>query len=155
MQIGRMCASHLEYACKVKLPAKWDGPRRFCGYYRPLNHQTSMIHTYPLPLIEDVLAQLGKSTTFSAHDLYPSFWQIRMVPEDIKKITVITKNGLFEWLMMPFGLKNAIGTLSRVMNEIFRDEFDSSVKVFVNDFNIHAWTGFWKEHLPHLRRVLS
>jgi len=64
-----------------------------------------MIHTYLLPLIKDVLAQLGKSTTFLAHDLYRSFWQIKMVPEDIKKTTLITNNGLFEWLMMPFGLK--------------------------------------------------
>jgi hypothetical protein len=64
-----------------------------------------MIHTYLLPLIKDVLAQLGQSTTFLAHDLYPSFWQIKMVPEDIKKTTLITNNGLFEWLVMPFGLK--------------------------------------------------
>jgi hypothetical protein len=64
-----------------------------------------MIHTYPLPLIKDVLAQLGKSTTFLAHDLYLGFWQIRMVSEDINKTTLITNNGLFEWLVMPFGLK--------------------------------------------------
>ncbi len=38
--------------------------------------------------------------------------------------------------------KNAISTFSRVMNETFRDEFDSFVKVFVDDLNIHAWTGF-------------
>jgi hypothetical protein len=35
MQIGKMCASHLEYACKVILLAKWDGPKRFCGDYIP------------------------------------------------------------------------------------------------------------------------
>jgi hypothetical protein len=45
--------------------------------------------------------------------------------------------------------KNAIGTFSRVMNETFRDEFDSFVKVFVDELNIHAWTGFLK-HLPQL-----
>jgi hypothetical protein len=58
-----------------------------------------------------------------------------MVPKVIKNTTVITKNGLFEWLVMPFGLKNAIGTFSRVMNEIFRDELDSFVRVFVDDIN--------------------
>jgi len=52
-----------------------------------------------------------------------------MVLEEIKKITVITKNVLSEWLMMPFGLKSAISTFSKVMNEIFRDELDSFVKV--------------------------
>jgi hypothetical protein len=78
-----------------------------------------------------------------------------MVLKDIKKIIVITKNGLFELLVMPFGLKNAIGTFSKVMNEIFKDEFDNFVKVFVDDLNIHASTRFWKEHLPHLHKVLS
>ncbi len=76
-----------------------------------------------------------------------------MGPEDIKKTTVITKNGLFEWLVMPSGLKTAIGTFSRMMNEIFRDEADSFVKVFVDNLNIHAWTRFWKEHLPHLHHI--
>jgi hypothetical protein len=78
-----------------------------------------------------------------------------MVLEDIKKTTNITKNGLFKLLVMPFGLKNAIRTFSRVMNEIFRDELDSFVKVFVDDLKIHAWIRFWKEHLPRLRKVLS
>lgn len=147
-----MCVNHLEYACKVTLPAKWDGPRRFCGDYRPLIKKQNMIHTYPLPSIKYVLAQLGKSTTFVAHDLYLGFWQIKMVPEDIIKTTMIIKNELFELLTMPFGLKNAIGIFSKVMNEIFKNELDSFVKVFVDDLNIHAWTKFWKEHLPHLHK---
>ncbi len=54
----------------------------------------------------------------------------------------MTKNGLFEWLVMSFGLENAIGTLSKVINEIFKDELDGFVKVFVDDLNIHARIGF-------------
>lgn len=104
--------------------------------------------SYPLPLMEDVLAQLGKFTTFSTLDLQSSFWQIRMALEEVKKTTVITKNVLFEWLVMPFGLKSAIGTFSRVMKEIFRDELDSFVKIFIDDLNIHSLD--WKEHLQDL-----
>jgi hypothetical protein len=98
--------------------------------------------------MEDVLAQLGKFTTFSTLDLQSSFWQIRMALEEVKKTTVITKNVLFEWLVMPFGLKSAIGTFSRVMKEIFRDELDSFVKIFIDDLNIHSLD--WKEHLQDL-----
>jgi hypothetical protein len=65
-----------------------------------------------------------------------------MVPRNINKTTMMTKNGLFEWLVMSFGLENAIGTLSRVMNEIFKDELDGFVKVFIDDLHIHAWTRF-------------
>jgi len=91
---------------------------------------------------------VGKSITFSTLDLQSSFWQIRMALEEIKKTIVITKNVLFEWLVMPFGLKSANGTFSRVMNEIFRDVFDSFVKVFIDDLNIHSLD--WKEHLQYL-----
>ncbi len=94
--------------------------------------------------------QLGKSTTFSPLDVQSNFWQIRMALEEVKKTTVITKNVLFEWLVMPFGLKSAIGTFSRVrvMNEIFRVELDSFVKVFIDDLNIHSLD--WKDHLQYL-----
>jgi len=61
-----------------------------------------------------------------------------MVPKNINKTTMMTKNGLFEWLVMLFGLENAIGNLSKVMNEIFKDELDGFVKVFIDDLNIHA-----------------
>ncbi len=64
-----------------------------------------------------------------------------------------TKNELFEWLVMPCGLKNAINTFSKVMNEIFRNELDSFVKVFVDDLNIHSLDS--TEHLQHLLWVLQ
>jgi hypothetical protein len=64
-----------------------------------------------------------------------------------------TKNQLFEWLVMPCGLKNAINTFSKVMNEIFMNELDSFVKVFVDDLNIHSLDS--TEHVQHLLRMLQ
>jgi hypothetical protein len=46
-------------------------------------------------------------------DLQLGFWQILTVPHDVKKIAVITKSGLYEWNVMPFGLKNATNTYSK------------------------------------------
>jgi hypothetical protein len=51
---------------------------------------------FPMPLVEDVIDQLGKSTWFTALDLQFGFWQIRMAPEDMKKTTLITKTGLYD-----------------------------------------------------------
>jgi hypothetical protein len=65
-----------------------------------------------MPLIEDVLNQLGHSKWFLALDLKLGFWQILMVPDDVKKTTMITKSGLYEWSVMPFGLKNTTNTFS-------------------------------------------
>jgi hypothetical protein len=58
-----------------------------------------------MPLVDDVINQLGKSSWFTALDLQSGFWQIRMAPEDMKKIALITKIGLYDWIVMPFGLK--------------------------------------------------
>jgi hypothetical protein len=53
MDLGKMRKSASKYACKVILPMKKDGRQRFCGDYRPLNHQTRQDY-FPMPLIEDV-----------------------------------------------------------------------------------------------------
>jgi putative transposase len=76
---------------------------------------------FPMPLVEDVIDQLGRSTWFTALDLQSGFWQIRMAPEDMKKTALITKTGLYDWTVMPFGLKNATSTFTRTMSEVFKD----------------------------------
>jgi hypothetical protein len=65
-----------------------------------------------MPLVDDVISQLGKSTRFSALDLQSGFWQIRMTPEDVKKTALITKTGLYDWTVMPFSLKNGTSTFT-------------------------------------------
>jgi putative transposase len=105
-----------------------------------------------MPLVEDVIDQLGKSTWFTALDLQSSFWQIRMALEDMKKTALITKTGLYDWTVMPFGLKNATSTFTRTMAEVFKDLGSAFMKVFVDDLNVHNET--WGEHIQHLDAVL-
>jgi len=76
-----------------------------------------------------------------------------MALDDVKKIAVITKSGLYEWNVMPFGLKIAISTFSQTMVDIFKEWTNQFVKVFVDDVNIHS--GTWNEHLCHIRLVLQ
>ncbi len=102
VDLGKMKPSHYEYACHVTLLIKKDGSRRFCGDYQPLNTQTCW-DSFPMPLVDDVINQLGKSSLFTTLDLHFSFWQIQMVPEDMKKTTLIMKIGLYNWKVMPFG----------------------------------------------------
>ncbi len=68
VDLGKMRPSNSEYACRVTLPVKKDGSRRCYGDYRPLNAQTRR-DMFPMPLVEDVIDQLGKSTWFTALDL--------------------------------------------------------------------------------------
>jgi len=74
-----------------------------------------------------------------------------MAPEDMKKTTLITKTGLYDWTFMPFGLKNATSTFTRIMLEVFKDLGSKFLKVFVNDLNVHNES--WEEHLQHLNAM--
>jgi len=95
VELGKMKLSDSEYACRVTLPVKKDGSRQFCGDYRPLNLQTRR-DSFPMPLVDDVISQLGKSAWFTALDLQSGFWQIQMAPEDMKKTALVTKTGLYD-----------------------------------------------------------
>ncbi len=106
-----------------------------------------------MPLISDVLFQMGNSQWFSALDLQSGFWHIRMSQDDVKKTAIITKFGLYDQNVMSFGLKNATGMFSRTMVEVFKDQTNQFLKVFVDDVNIHSQT--WEEHLKHLKVVLT
>jgi hypothetical protein len=76
-----------------------------------------------------------------------------MAPEDIGKTVLVTKSGLFEWTVMPFGLKNATSTFTRTMTKVFKDLGNSFLKIFVDDLNVHSER--WQDHLQHLGAVLS
>ncbi len=144
VELGKMKPNDSEYACRVTLPVKRDGSRRFCGDYRPLNKQIRR-DAFPMPLVDNVISQLGKSTWFTALDLQSGFWQIRMAPEDVKKTVLITKTGLYDWTVMPFGLKNATSTFTRTMSTVFKELGDKFLKIFVDDLNVHSKN--WAEHL--------
>jgi hypothetical protein len=72
VDLGKMKPSDSEYACRVTLPIKKDGSMRFCGDYRPLNLQTRR-DSFPMPLVDDVISQLGKLAWFTALDLQSGF----------------------------------------------------------------------------------
>jgi len=76
-----------------------------------------------------------------------------MAPEDVKKMALVTKTGLYDWTVMPFGLKNATNTFTRTMLSVFKEMGDKFLKVFVDDLNIHSEN--WEDHLRHLGAVLS
>jgi hypothetical protein len=74
-----------------------------------------------------------------------------MAPEDEKKTALTTKTGLYDWTVMPFGLKNATSTFTRTMSIVFKELGDKFLKTFVDDLNVHSEN--WEEHLQHLDAV--
>ncbi|GMF57197.1 unnamed protein product [Phytophthora fragariaefolia] len=92
------------------LVKKKAGEVRFCVDYRALNKVTKK-DGYPLDRIDETLEALGGALLFTTLDLHSGYWQIGVALEDRDKTAFATKQGLYRFLCMPFGLMNAPSTL--------------------------------------------
>jgi hypothetical protein len=133
------------------VPKKY-GTWRMCVYYQALN-KIMVKNQYPLPCIDDLLDQLKNVVYFTKLDLRSGYPQIRVAEQDAWKTDFKTKQGLFEWLVMPFGLCNAPTTFMPVMNDVFMPFLDEFMIVYLD--NILVFSGTWDEHVRHAKKVLD
>ncbi|GBG89838.1 hypothetical protein CBR_g49687 [Chara braunii] len=134
------------------VPKKKEGTLRMCIDYRGLNAIT-VKNREPLPRIDDLLDRVQGCRYFSKIDLKSEYHQIAIRPEDQHKTAFQTRYGLYEFVVMPFGLCNAPSTFQHAMNRIFHDYLDKFVIVYLDDILIFSKTV--EEHVAHLDKVLS
>ena len=85
-------------------------------------------------------------------DLKAGHWQIMLNPEDRHKTASVTRDGLFEFLVLPFGLTSAPATFQRLMDNMVSDLLGHKVMVYLDDIVVYNKT--WEEHLATLDNVL-
>ena len=142
---GVITQSCSPWASPVLLVRKKDGSHQFCIDYRQLNVLTKP-DRYPLPRIDDLLDQLGKSHYFSTLDLASGngYWQIRVYPSSTKKTAFITPQGLFEFKVMPLGLTNSLSVFRQLVYKVLQDlnpaEGPDFVSVYIDDVLVFSST---------------
>ena len=116
---------------------KKDGTLRMYVDYRPL-YAVTIKNKYPLPHIDTLFDQLAGAKVFSKIDIHSGYYQIKIRAQDIPKTTISTRYGLYEYLVMSFGLTNAPTFFMYLMNSVFMPELDKFVVVFVDDILIYS-----------------
>jgi hypothetical protein len=140
------------WGCPALFMKMKDESLRLCVDYRRLNAMT-IKNKYPLPHIDVLFDQLVGAKVFSKIDLRSGYHQIKIRASDIPKTAFSTRYGLYEYLVMSFGLTNAPAYFMYLMNSVFMPKLDKFVVVFIDDILVYSKSE--EQHTKHLHIVLQ
>ena len=134
------------FACKP------GGCLRFCIDYSQLNAITIKNH-YSLLLIKEALERICKAKIYSKIDIIAAYNRLRMQQGEEWKTAFRTRYGLYECLVMPFGLANTPSSFQNFINDILHGMLDQFCTAYIDDILIYS--NFKKEHQTHIQKVLA
>ena len=151
LQAGIIEPSNSEWGAPLVLAKKKDVSLRLCVDFRRLN-SVSKLDAYPMPRIDDLIDLLGKAKYISTLDLTRGYWQVPLAEEARHKTAFVAPFGLYQFNVMPFGLKGAPATIQRLMDGVIRG-LDDLCAAYLDDVII--FSSSWEEHLKHLSIVFA
>ncbi len=122
--------SNSDWSSPCILVPKSDSSFRFCTDFRKVN-LVSKSDTFPLPRIDDCIDHIGQAKFVTTFDLLKGYWQVPLTPRAKQISTFVTPQGLFQYKVLPFGLKNAPATFQRLMNKVIRGL--PNTEVYIDD----------------------
>ena len=151
LTLGIIRPSSSPWSSSIVLAKKKDGGIRPCIDFRAVN-ALSDPDPYMMPLIEDILGMLASAKFLSKIDLAKGFHQIPISPGDCPKTAFCTPWGKFEFIYMPFGLRNGPAVFQRLMDRVL-DQDKHFSQVYIDD--IVVFSESWDQHCDHISQVLS
>ncbi|VDI66449.1 Hypothetical predicted protein [Mytilus galloprovincialis] len=143
--------SRSAWAAPIIIVSKKDKTSRMCVDYRRLN-AISKIYSFPLPLIDDLLASVGKAKVMTSLDLKSGYYQVKVKESDKEKTAFVCHKGLFEFNVLPFGLASGPSLFSELVTEVLQglEHFSTA---YIDDILIFSETE--EEHLGHIQQVFD
>src|SRR5436305_2373761 len=148
----RSSSSHISVGTFMVLKKILTVDSRVVHDYRELNERTVKNHT-PLSRQNEILKLLVRAVVRGKIDLINAYYQILMHSDDVHKTAFKTPFGLYEWLVMPQGLCNALATFQRYMNYVLREYIDKFCAVYQDDIAI--FSNSVEEHKQHVHLILQ
>ena len=143
-------ASSSEWSSPCVLVPKPDGTYRFCTDFRQVNKVTKS-DSYPIPRVDDCVDRIGNAKFVSKFDLLKGYWQVPLTTRAKEISAFATPDGLYQYKVMPFGMKNALATFQRLVNQLIGDL--EGCDGYIDDIIVYSNT--WEHHLFQIQALFE